>query len=330
MADSSNIRGRNRGREKKSERSRLLTARRTLMASDGRYRKLPPLRIVAIGPEHLFGELARAWLERLAPGDIVHHHGDDPQGFMLLNQLPPARRRRAVIWHAFDATKPGPATIGAVRTMSKLRGTWLLAHCTTDEVPQGWSDGAVFDWTVQLRIGPSERVPWLQTVMGGAPAHVAQMLDARAGYDLARAMGEARLVREHTDTPTKGDVEAIVLADTGGDYAGALLACRTKAAVAVAPTVTRPSWAIAAVEHRLGILWSMLELRPPAARRLPREVAVAVGAPIWMVEELLPLIPKYSRQRVRARAMALRDADVQLRTNPTAGALVLTVLAAEW
>jgi len=307
------------------DRSRVLTARRTLSTE----RKLPPLRTVAIGPEWLFTEFARTYLERLAPPDVVHCWGAETEGFAILNQLPPARRRRLVIWHDFQLAPPGPETIGAVRTMSRLRGTWLLAHATSEELPQGWADAAVFDWTVVLRVSASERFAWLQTVVGGALSDAVVALEERAGHDLTRATGDARLVRAVTDKPTVADVELLTLADTGGDYIAALLACRARDAMTIAPTVSQPGYVLAVAEHRLALLHAMLELRPPAARRLPREVAAAVGAPTWAVEELVPLIPKYSRQRVRSRYLALAAARLELRRQPS-GTGVLETLAADW
>lgn len=294
-------------------------------------RRLPPLRTLATGDVALAIELVRAIEHRLAPDEVFDVWGDEPARVAeLVLARPPAKRRRLVRWWSIEDARPGPEVLMALRSLRSIRGTWVVA--TAETTPhQAWADAGIWDWEVALRLSTAERLDWVQRLVGGAPRNVAGQIVARVGTSPAHLVASGRALRLVVDSqPTTGDVAALVPADAGRDYVEALLAGDRRGAMAAAPLVPDPYQALQRLHWRLLDLWTLAELRPPAAGRPLREVAEVTGLPRWSLDELVPLAARYPRAKVGDRMEALAVAHVGLRQAPDLAGQVLVTLAAMW
>lgn len=307
-------------------RSRFWAARRQLGGA-----KLPPLRTLGVGSGALGLELVRATAERLEPDEQLDVWGNETERLAeLVAERPRQRRRRLVRWWQPSEAVPDPVVLGALRSLRSVRGTWLVA---TDEAEphQAWSDGAVWDWRVELRLSGDERLAWTAWMLGGAHRDVAAGLVARVGSSPSALRSAAGLVTTVVESmPTTGDLGALVVPDAGRDYADALVAGDARGALRAVDGVT-DAWAVLTrLQWRLGDLWALGELRPSAAQRPVRESVELTGLPRWVVEELAPLSRRYPRARVASCTEALAVAHEGLRAVPGQPHSVLKVLVAMW
>lgn len=310
--------------------SRFAAARRRVLDTE-RDRRLPPLRTLATGPPALAVDLAAAFTERLQPDEIIDIWGDETEhAAVVLSDAPGAKRRRLVRWWDIAAAVPNPVVLTAARSMTKLRGTWLLAT-DTGAPHQAWADGSVWDWRVGLVLSEKERTRWVQELLGGAHSNVAQALIDSAGTSPAQLRGTCRAVRLVVDgQPTTDDIAALVPRDAGRDYVDSLLRSDRRGCAAAAPQVQDARYALNVIQWRLMDLWQLSELRPGPAQRPAREVVEATGLPRWVVDELTPLARFYPRARVGDCLEALAVAWTGLDAAPTHGTGVLKVLAGLW
>ena len=308
--------------------SRFATAHRRLVLGGG---KLPPLRTLASGDVALGHELAKAFTERLEPDEVFDVWGDEcARVAELVAALPKARRRRLVRWWDIEEAQPGPVLFMALRSLRSVRGTWLLAATEAQPHP-AFKDAGVWDWEVNLRLSPAERLGWVQELLGGAQRPVAGQVLARVGANpaaLVSAVGAVRLVID--GQPSTGDVAELVPADASRDFVGALVRGDRAAAMAAASLVADPYPTLVRLHWRLSDLWALSELRPAVALRPAREVVDVTGLPRWVVDDLTPHARRYPRARVGDCMEALAVAHIGLRQAPDLSGQVLTVLAAMW
>lgn len=312
-----------------ARQSRFYTARRQLLDPKGR--NLPPLRTIATGPPALAVDLAAALAERLEVSEVIDIWGDDTElAAHVLSDVPGARRRRLVRWWDLAAAMPNPVVLTAARSMTRMRGTWLLA--TDTKAPhQAWADGGIWDWRVGLTLSEAERVSWVQELLGGAHGNVARMVLERAGTSPALLRGTCRGVRVVVDGhPTTTDIERLVPPDSARDYLDAVLRSDHRGARAAAPQVADARMVLNRLQWRLMDIWQLSELRPGAATRPARDVVTATGLPRWVVDELTPLAKLYPRARVGNCLEALAVAWGGMEAVPDQPTVVLRTLATMW
>ena len=310
-----------------TRRSRFASARQQVLGGP----RPPPRRTLGVGSHALAVELSDAYTERLEPDETFDIWGDETdRAAELLAQMPRQRRRRLVRWWQIEDAVPNPVVLGAARSLTTVRGTWLLATSNV-EPHQAWCDGAVWDWSVYLRLSPAERLQWVQSSLGGAHQDTAELLIDRCGTSTTALRSSCALVRLVLDGhPTPDDVDALVTPDAGRDYVAALLAGDARAALRAVGQVPDARKALGLLQWRLADLWALSELRPGAAQRPVRESAEITGLPRWVVEDLAPLARLYPRARVSACLEAVAVAHVGLVQSPDRPASVLRVLAAMW
>ena len=307
--------------------SRFLSARQRLYNHHG----LPPRATLAVGSSGLAQDYSEAMVERLGPTEVLDVWGDEiDRAIELLNARPPWRRRRLVRWWQMAEATPGPEVLGAARSLTAVRGTWLLAT-DTGEPHQAWSDGGVWDLRVVLRLSAIERLRWVQTLLGGAHRDVAADLVAKVGTSPSALRSAARALRLVVDAhPTAADVDALIVGDAGRDFATALVVGDRRAALATVDQVADPQRVLAQLQWRLGDLWALSELRPGPTQRPTRDTAEVTGLPVWVVEDLAEIARFYPRARVRDCTEALALAHEGLRSAPDMPGVALRLLAATW
>lgn len=307
--------------------SRFASARLRLQSD----RKLPPVATLAVGSNGLAVDFADAFAERLGPDEVFDLWGDETAlGAELLAARPPHRRRRLVRWWQLASAVPNPDVLGAARTLTGIRGTWLLG-IDTGEPHQAWSDADVWDWRVALRLSHAERLRWVQTMLGGAHRDVAEAVVARVGPGPSALLGATRSLELALGPhPTTAEVDELIPGDAGRDFVGALLVGDRRGALATVGQVADVRRVLTQLQWRLGDLWALAELRPGPHQRPARDSAEATGLPVWVVEELADLARFYPRSRVRDCTEAIAVAHAGHRAAPDLPGVTLRTLVAMW
>lgn len=307
--------------------SRFASARLRLQSD----RKLPPVATLAVGANGLAVDFAQALADRLGPDEVFDLWGDETgRAAELLAARPPHRRRRLVRWWQLGQATPNPQVLGAARTLTGVRGTWLLG-IDTGEPHQAWADGDVWRWRVTLRLSSAERLRWVQTLLGGAHRDVAEAMVGRVGTSPSALLSASRaLALTLGPHPTTTEVDELLTGDAGRDFVSALLVGDRRAALATVGQVADVRRVLLQLQWRLGDLWMLSELRPGPTQRPARDCAEVTGLPVWVVEDLADLARFYPRSRVRDCTEAIAVAHAGHRAAPDLPRVTLRTLVAMW
>lgn len=239
----------------------------------------------------------------------------------LPEALTPALGVRRLVIHGPLGESPYTA-LDAVRALHPGRGVKLVTWSETAP-PDPWAQlmGST-DRQVELRLTPAELLAWVQITLGGTYAVTARELCERVGWRVEPAAAAVRRLNLVGDVTTLGDVRQLIDADPEVHFVAALLACKKRDAMALAPKVHHVGDVLALLEGRLLQLLQLAEVRPVKRLRHTYQIEGQLNIPRADVAALAPLVRLYSRQKVTHRLLALSTIDTELRRcTPNVGLL---------